>query len=152
MTHRSYGCGNHATPTKEAHDMKINTNNETDTITFTFEEGVASVEFNATKAHFDLRRHAMMFGFENRIKDCAAIPRKGKDGSVINVTEAMRREAVIGMVAHLESGTDQWNVKSGPRKAPQNTAILALAKALGKTYEEAEAHIAAMAIAELSVE
>lgn len=128
--------------------MKIKSNDATGRMTFVFEDDVAPVTFDCNQAHFDLCIHAMMKGFESRIKDTAAIPRKQGD-SIITVTEAMRREKVAEMVQHLEAGGTEWNLKASARRPVQNTAILALAASLGKSYEEAEAHIAELALKEL---
>ena len=130
--------------------MKVQTNNSTGKIVFTFDGETADATFDVHQASFDLCIHAMMFGFTNRLKDTAAIARKQSDGSIIDVTEDMRRAKVVEMIDHITSGTDQWNMKATARAPKQNAAIMALATALGKTYEEAEAHIANMALEELS--
>ena len=114
-------------------------------ITFTFEGDVPPLVFNAALTHQTVREHSSMHGFMARLGDSAAIPKTEENG--FNVTEAMRREAVAELVAHYESGTESWNLRTGATKTPkQNPAIAALAMALGKTYAEAEAHIANLAI------
>ena len=130
--------------------MKLKTDNAAGKIVFTFDGDTPDATFNANDVHTDLQRHAMMTGFTNKVKDTAAIPRKQPDGSIINVTEDMRRAKVVEMIDHLESGGTDWNLKGTARKPVQNTAILALATKLDKTYEEAEAYIANLAIEELS--
>ena len=107
------------------------------TITFTF-DGLAPIVFDTTKAHANVVAHATMHGFEARIGDAAALSRKQKDGTVVTITEAMRRAEVEAMVAHYESGVDQWELRAR-REPAQNAAILALATAQGKTYAEIEA-------------
>lgn len=129
--------------------MKCTTNAHS--ITFTFGEGetaLPSITFNADQCAA-LHDAAMMHGFEQKIRDNAAIARKQKDGTVITVTEAMRRAAVEEMVNHLHGNTT-WNMKVSQRTAPQNPTILAIAAKRGCTYAEAEAHIAATMLAELS--
>lgn len=130
--------------------MKLKTNTDTGIIEFTFEGDTPDASFDVHKVHFNLCINAMMFGFTNKVKDTAAIARKQSDGSTINVTEDMRRAKVVEMIDHLESGGTEWNLKASARAPKQNTAILALATKLGKTYEEAEAYIANLAIEELS--
>lgn len=116
-------------------------------ITFTF-DGLEPVKFDAGKCSERVQDYAMQHGFMARIGDNAAISRKQKDGTIITVTEAMRREAVLELVNHYESGTEQWELRT--TKAPaQNAAILALANSLGKTYAEAEAIVANGTIADL---
>lgn len=129
--------------------MKCTTNAHS--ITFTFGEGetaLPSITFDADACQA-LHDAAMMHGFEQKIRDNAAIARKQKDGTVITVTEAMRRAAVEEMVNHLH-GNATWNMKVSQRVAPQNPTILAIAAKRGCTYAEAEAHIAATMLAELS--
>lgn len=116
------------------------------TIVFTFGDGVPELVFDATRVARANRDYAEMHGWNGRLGDAAAIPREQKDGSVITVTEAMRREAVAELVTHYEGGAVEWNLKGSPRTAAPNPAIAALAQALGKTYAEAEAHIANMAL------
>ena len=131
--------------------MNITTDNATGQIVFSFDGATAPVSFDVNKAHFDLCIHAMMKAFENRIKDTAAIPRKQNDGTIITVTEDMRRAKVVEMIDHIESGTDQWNLKSsGTRTPPKNPTILAIAAKLGVSYEQAEAKLAEQFLSELS--
>ena len=79
----------------------------------------------------------------------AAVSRKQKDGSVITVTEAMRRTEIEAGIKHYESGTVEWNLSGGTRAAPQNPTILAIAAKLGMTYTEAEAEIQRRMLAEM---
>ena len=131
--------------------MKIDTNDTTGKITFTFDDGLPDAMFDVNKTHFDLCIHAMMKQFENRIKDTAAIPRKQPDGSTLNVTEAMRRAKVVEMIDHLESGTDEWNLKSSGTRAPkQDPSILALAAALGISYEDTMKKMQQIALDEIA--
>lgn len=118
-------------------------------ITFTF-TGEESVVFDPAKASEACRNHAVLHGFSARIGDNAAIVRKQPDGTVATVTEAMRREAVLELVNHYESGTEDWNTRTrATRAAPQNATILKIATTRGITYEEAEAYIAEKLMGEL---
>lgn len=119
------------------------------TITFTFECDVPPLTFDAARTSAAVREHAIMHGFLQRLGDAAAIPKTEENG--YTVTETMRREAVAELAAHYESGTESWNLRAtSGRAAKQNPAIVALAAALGKTYAEAEAHIANLAIEALT--
>jgi len=122
--------------------MKVNQYGNT--LQFTF-DGLESITFNAD-ANPKLHNAAMMHGFEQKIRDNAAIARKQKDGTVITVTEAMRREAVAEMVKHLET-SDSWNMAR--REATLNPAIAALAQRLGKSYAEAMVYLANEAMQKL---
>lgn len=124
--------------------MKCNANGKT--LTFTFDEGVAAIVFDAAAMSDAINEQARMHGLEQKIRDNAALARKQKDGTVITITEAMRAAAVQEMVDRLGRGV--WNEKSA-RIAPQNPTILAIAAKRGCTYAEAEAHIAATMLAEL---
>ncbi len=117
-------------------------------IIFTFGEDVPSITFDSERAHEKMRSAAMMHGWEARIRDNAAISRKQKDGSVINVTEAMRAAAVQEMVEHYHSGVDQWNLRTS-RIAPQNPVFLDIAAKRGCTYAEAEAWYSTNLVAEM---
>lgn len=119
---------------------------EMQTVVFTF-DGLERIVFNASKASQENRVYAEMHGWQARIGDNAAISRKQADGSVIIVTEEMRRNAIKELVDHYESGSVEWN--TGRKSTPLNPAILALAEKLGKSYAEAQAYIVAKAVAEL---
>jgi len=124
--------------------MKCELNGKT--LTFTFDGDLSPVVFNADGSPHAER--AMMHGFEQRLRDAAAIARKQKDGSVITVTEAMRRERVAALAEHL-STSDKWEMTAA-RVPAKNPVIQQLADARGITYEQAQAWIAEQAIAELS--
>lgn len=111
------------------------------TITYTF-EGLEPLVFNTTLVSGTVWSMAAVDRLHNRCKDMAAIERQQRDGTVITVTERMRRDAVKAGIDHYESGTVEWNLKGGTRPAPQNAAILAIAAKMGKTYEETEAFLA----------
>ena len=125
--------------------MKLSINGNR--IKFTFDD-VESLEFDAEKITSEaVRNSAMMLGFSNKLRDCAALERKNSDGTVRAITEQMRRDAVRPMIEHLESG-GEWAVKSA-RVAPQNPTIAAIAGKLGITYAEAEAKIAERMLADI---
>ena len=118
--------------------MKVNTTGKV--ITFTFDDAaVAPITFDATKASVPMREYAEMHGWEQRLRDNAAIARKQKDGTVITVTEAMRADAVRELVTHYESGATVWTVKAKPAEDP---TIRKIADKLGVTYAEAQAEVA----------
>lgn len=126
--------------------MKKVINIKAQSIQFTF-DGLEPITLDVTKVSADVQDYAVYHGLQARIGDNAAISRKQPDGSVIVVTEEMRRNAVKELVDHYESGSAEWNI--GRKAAAQNPAILALAEKLGKSYAEAQAYIVAKAVAEL---
>lgn len=105
------------------------------TVTFTFGEDVAPLTFHADMASEATQRYAELHGWSARLGDCAAIVRKQKDGTVIDVTEAMRRAEIARLAEHYESGAEQWDVSARPSFNPQ---IAELAAALGTDYAQAK--------------
>lgn len=113
-------------------------------IRFTF-EGLEAIVFDPKQASLANQDYAILHGFAARIGDNAALVKGPENG--FKITEEMRREAVLELTAHYESGTEEWNVKaSGVRKPAQNPAISALATALGLSYEETMAKLAEDAV------
>jgi hypothetical protein len=117
-------------------------------VKFTFEDNVPPLTFDCTKMSGTNRAYAIPFAMCHRLGDAAALSRKQADGTIINITEAMRREAVAELATHYESGTEAWEMK-GSRDASQNPTILAIAAKRGCTYEQAEAFLAEQFLAEL---
>lgn len=111
-------------------------------IVFSFDGGLPAVEFSAEKTLAEMRAHAEMHGWAAKIGDAAALSRKQPDGSVIKVTEQMRRDEVARLVDRFEGGAHEWNERGSPARVP---AIAALAAAKGITYEECLAELAAEA-------
>lgn len=104
------------------------------TILFTF-DGLAPITFDATKASDKCANHAEMHGWNARIGDGAALSRKQKDGSVVDITEQMRRDEVSRLVAHYESGTAEWELG---RKEFIDPRAVKLAEAKGISVDEAK--------------
>ena len=117
------------------------------TVTFTFDEGLPPVTCDASLISTKNQDYAILFGLGHRIGDNAAIP-KSKDNN-FTVTEAMRRDAVIEMCEHLESGTAEWNLKVSARRAPLDPMILAIAAKHNISYEQAQLKIMNACMAEL---
>ena len=106
------------------------------TLTFTFSDSTPSIYFNADDATVS-RNDAMMHGFEQKIRDKAAIAKSADNG--YNITESMRAAAIQQMVTHLTTSTD-WNMwKSATVK--ENPVFRAIASKLGISYEEAMAKV-----------
>lgn len=114
-------------------------------ITFTF-DGHVPVTFDAMLATQAMRERAMVHGFAARIGDNAAIQKSADNG--FTVTEAMRRDAVLELVAHYEGGAETWETKA--RKAASiNPAITKIAELRKCTYAEAQAWFNEKLIAEM---
>ena len=118
------------------------------TITFTF-DGETPVTLNIHDMTAENQAYAMLHGMAARIGDNAAIQKSAENN--FSVTETMRREAVLEMVAHYTSGSIEWNMKQTARKAaPQNEYILKLAAVLNITYEACQTKLANDAIQSLT--
>ena len=129
--------------------MKKVINEVSRTIEFKFDGGLAPVVFDPAKASAANRDYAVLHGFAARLGDNAAVP-KSKENN-FTVTEAMRRDAVLELVNHYESGAEAWNIKatSGSRATAQNQVILQIAAKLGITYEAAQAKVAEQFLADM---
>lgn len=117
-------------------------------VTFTFDDGLASVTLDVTEVSQANRDHAMLHGFAARIGDNAAIAKSAENGW--KVTEEMRRNEIIAMVDHYASGTAEWNVRTSAKAPKQSATMLAIAAKRGCTYAEAEAWFSEKMLAELS--
>jgi hypothetical protein len=96
---------------------------------------VRTITFDPSKVVQDLRNYAECLGWQNRIKDNAALA-----ATTVAVTDDMRLNAVQELVTYYESGAVNWSraAKGTPRAPAQSPAILAIAARKGLTYLEAE--------------
>lgn len=129
---------------------------EGQTIIFTFSEGVAEYRFDLGDVKSDdICTHAAVMGFNHRLGDAAALSRELPGGGVRTITEAMRREAVAELGDYYKSLPETataaaWDRKAtGPRTAPQNPVIAAIAQKMGIDYAAAEAHVAKTMLADM---
>ena len=118
-------------------------------VTFSFAEGLADIIFDVDKMSLTNKVYAVAFGCSHRIGDHAAISRNGPAGAIITVTEEMRRNAVLEMVAHLESGTEAWDMAKSARGPAINPVFTAIAAKLGITYDQAMAKVQEQFLAEI---
>ena len=128
--------------------MKKTINTAAQSVTFTF-DGLAPVTLAMKDVSPANAAYATLHGFAARIGDNAAIAKSAENS--FTVTEAMRRAEVEKMVAFYANAANvDWNVRvAGPKAAPMNPAITAIAQKLGKTYEEAMAWYNTKLMAEL---
>ena len=106
------------------------------TLVFSFSDSTPSIYFNADDATVS-RNDAMMHGFEQKIRDNAAIANSADNG--YNITESMRAAAIQQMVTHLTTSTE-WNMRKSAT-VKENPVFRAIANKLGITYEEAMAKV-----------
>jgi hypothetical protein len=131
--------------------MKKTINAVARSVTFTF-DGLEPVTISMSKVSDENAAYAMLHGFAARIGDNAAIAKSAENN--FTVTEAMRRGEVEKMVAFYEdAGNKDWNVRvAGPKAAPMNPALMAIAQKRGCTYEEAQVWFNEKLMAELAGE
>ena len=120
------------------------------TVTFTFEDGLAPIVLSMWQVNPANATYAMLHGFAARIGDNAAIQKSAENG--FRVTEAMRREAVAELVEHYASGSADWSPKVRAKAEKLNPHIMAIAQKRGCTYEEAQAWFNAKLMEELEAE
>lgn len=120
------------------------------TVTFTFEGGLAPIVLAMSQVNPTNATYAMLHGFAARVGDNAAIQKSAENN--YTVTEAMRRDAVKELVDHYASGSADWSPKVRTKAEKLNPHIMAIAQKRGCTYEEAQAWFNAKLMAELEAE
>lgn len=81
---------------------------------FTFGDG-STMQFDCVGQSVEISKRALMHGFEQKLRDAAALPTKTIGGRVFRPTVAEKKAEVIAMAAQLQSGV--WNAgreSSGP--------------------------------------
>ena len=123
--------------------MKKITDTKTQSVTFTFEDGLNPITIGLHALPEDLITQAALHGLSQKIGDSAAIPKTAENN--YTVTEQMRYDNVLAMVTQLESGS--WNAptraKSAPSAAALRAAIEVMVEMLGCTVAEATAMVTA---------
>lgn len=132
--------------------MKKVINEVTQTVTFTFEDGLEPIVLAMSQVHPANATYAMLHGFAARVGDNAAIQKSAENN--YTVTEAMRRDAVKELVDHYASGSADWSPKAKAKAKAEklNPHIMAIAQKRNCTYEEAQAWFNAKLMAELEAE
>lgn len=77
--------------------------------------------FDRRKASVAMRARAERHGWEQRLRDRAAIGRETKDGTP--AAPAEKHAAIKAIAAHYETGGDQWRL-TGERKPVDTDALL----------------------------
>ena len=102
-------------------------------LTFAF-AGVGQFTFDPDKVSTENRARAMIHGFEQRIRDAAALSvdrDTGKSASAEAKFDAAKR-----IVDHLMSGATDWNLKpAAPQGVDAGLTILAMIRAFTKTID-----------------
>lgn len=110
-------------------------------LTFTF-TGVGEFKFDPDKVSAENRARAMIHGFEQRIRDAAALSvdrDTGRSASAETKFDAAKRIA-----DHLMSGTTEWNLKpAASTGVDAGLTLMAIMRVFKKTLDEAETVLAA---------
>ena len=115
------------------------------TLTFTFSDSTPTIYFNAENATVS-RNDAMMHGFEQKIRDNAAIAKSADNG--YSITESMRAAAIQQMVTHLTTSTE-WNMRKSAA-VKESPVIRAIADKLGISYEAAQTKVQEQFLSDLA--
>jgi len=110
-------------------------------IKFTFDDDVPSLVTDMTKWSGANQHNARMYGGQVRLTRMAALPRSGKDGVVVTVTERMRHDEVAAGITHYEGGAHDWELRTA-RAPVQNAVWLAIAAKRGVGYDVVAAEMA----------
>lgn len=121
-------------------------------VKFTFDDNVPAYTFDCTKMSGATRDYAIQFGMCHRLGNAAALSRTVKVNGVETVrtiTEAMRREAIVELGTHYESGSADWNIRGSGRAPALFPLWEAMAAKRGVEYSVIEAEQMAKMQAEL---
>ena len=110
-------------------------------LTFAF-AGVGQFTFDPDRVSAENRARAMMHGFEQRIRDAAALSVDRETGR--SATPQAKHDAALRIAEHLMSGSTDWAIRVAASAGPDaGLTLLGMVRALGKTLDEVEAVIAA---------
>ena len=125
--------------TTKADKMSVTHDAAEGTVTWTI-GALPPVVLHTAKAHADMAERAMYHGYMARGSDRAAIARDPKTGASASAAE--KREAIARWVAHVESGTSEWELPRGAAVAPRPTSVLwrAIVDKWGDTAENLKAY------------
>ena len=110
-------------------------------LTFAF-AGVGQFVFDPDKVSAENRARAMMHGFEQRIRDAAALSVDRETGK--SATAQAKHDAALRIAEHLMSGSTEWAIRVAVSAGPDaGLTLQAMMRALGKSLDDVEAVIAA---------
>ncbi len=100
------------------------------TLQFTVRGHDTPLLFDVEKCSAANRAHAELHGWKQRIVDAAAIEASDKDGNFIptEIRDAMKFKAMQDVIAHYESGTDQWNLRAASGEVSASVTVEAIAR------------------------
>ena len=101
--------------------------------------GAGKITFDPAKAHPDMRAYAELHGWEQRLRDRAAIGRDGDTGA--SATPQDKFDAIKELADHYMSGAADWSMR-GEGGGQASITLQAIAMVKGITYDQAEALVA----------
>lgn len=117
------------------------------TVTFQV-RGMTDLVLHMAKVHEANRQRAALVGMAQvRIVDAAAIGMTDDDGNIIpaEARTRMKHERMAALIAHYESGTDQWSRVREGGFGGLSITIEAIARVKGVEYDAAKAMVAEFA-------
>ena len=103
--------------------------------------GVGEFTFDPDKVSAENRARAMVHGFEQRVRDAAALSADRDTGK--SATPTAKFEAAKRIADHLMSGATEWNLKPAATGGlDAGLVIMAIMRVFKKTLDEAETVIA----------
>lgn len=107
-----------------------------------------NITLNLQKVHPVNLGRALVYGFNQRLPDGAAIGLTDKEGDIIPAEERtrMKWEKMVALRDHYESGTAEWSRRGdGNGEGARSITLEAIARVQECTYEEAAAMVQARA-------
>lgn len=129
---------------KENQHVKPVINPDAATVTFTVKGYDNPLVLHMERLHPDIIRRAAMVGMAQvRIVDAAAVGLTDKDGNIIREADRLRMkyEGMQELIAHYESGTDQWTRTGSGNAAQSGITLEAIARHYHKSLDEARAMV-----------
>lgn len=106
--------------------------------------GVGEIKLDLNRVHTNNINRAAIHGFNQRIPDSAAIPKRDKNERLIPERERtqMKFERMKDLRDFYESGTPEWSrVSEGGGGGGKSITLEAIARWRNCTYEEAQARV-----------
>ena len=113
--------------------IKTNINASIGTVTFTAASGDFAI-IHLARLHPDNRAYAALHGLKQKCGDAAALG--------MGTSDAAKLDAIRGVIAHLESGSADWNMRGGGADSAVFEALLAAG--LVKDSPESRAKVRAL--------
>jgi hypothetical protein len=110
--------------------------------------GMPDIVLDMTKvSEANIHRAAYAGIAQQRVVDGAAVPAADDDGNIIPAAERtkLKHERMSRIVAHLESGSEEWNLAGAGIGGGKSITIEAIAQVQKLGYDEAKAQVTAFA-------